>query len=264
MRDISDPYFGGIAKGVAERASQLGYLSLVCSTGRNPEDELRYHDILWQHRVKGIILAGGGLDQFDYKQKLSKQLARHDKYGLKIVALAPQGMEIPYVMIDDYEAGRRITEYLIQRGHRNICFISGPQKVYTSIEQVKGYKTIDHAGIEFSTEHVSYSDFTWKGGYDACKVLLSKVKNMTAICCANDNIAIGAMSAVKEQGLTIPEDISFMSIGDLTEAMYADPPLTTLCIPRYEIGVLAVDAIVEGKDNIAVIVDTKIIERRSG
>ncbi|MGD0235465.1 MAG: LacI family DNA-binding transcriptional regulator [Syntrophorhabdales bacterium] len=264
VRDISDPYFGDIAKGVTERASQLGYLSLVCSTGRNPEDELRYHDILWQHRVKGIILAGGGLDQFDYKQNLSKQLARHDKYGLKIVALAPQGMEIPYVMIDNYEAGKRITEYLIQRGHRNICFISGPQKVYTSIERLKGYKdAIDCAGIEFSMEHISYSDFTRKGGYDACKVLLSKVKNMTAICGANDNIVIGAMSAVKEQGLNIPEDISFISIGDLTEAMYADPPLTTLSIPRYEIGMLAVDAIVEDKDSIAVIVDTKIIERRS-
>lgn len=264
VRDISDPYFGSIAKGVTDRASQLGYLSLVCNTGRNPEDELRYHDILWQHRVKGIILAGGGLDQLDYKQKLFKQLTRHEKYGLKIVALAPQGMEIPYVMINNFEAGKRITECLIQRGHRNIGFISGPQKVYTSMERLKGYRdAIDYAGIELSMDYISYSDFTWKGGYDACNVLMSKVKNMTAICCANDNIAIGAMSAVKEHGFNIPEDISIISIGGLTEAMYADPPLTTLCIPRYEIGMLAVDAIIEDKDNIGVIVDTQIIERKS-
>ncbi len=264
VRDISDPYFGGIAKGVTERASQLGYLCLVCSTGRNPEDELRYHDILWQHRVKGILLAGGGLDQADYKQKLSKQLERHDKYGLKIVALAPQGMEIPYVMIDNYDAGKKITEYLIQRGHRDICFISGPRKVYTSKERLKGYRdAIRSAGIEFSPKRIGYCDFTWEGGYDACKTLLKKVKNITAICGANDNIVVGAMSAAKEQGLSIPEDISLIGIGDLTEAMYADPPLSTLRIPRYEIGMLGVDAIVEDKENAAVIVDTEIVERKS-
>jgi len=183
---------------------------------------------------------------------------------LKIVALAPQGMKIPYVMIDDYEAGKKVTEYLIRRGHRDMCFISGPQKVCTSIERLKGHKdALDHAGIRFSMERIGYSDFTGKGGYDACKVLLSKVKNMTAICGANDNIAIGAMRAVKEQGLAIPEDISFISIGDLTEAMYTDPPLTTLSIPRYEIGSLAVNAIAEDKNNVAVTVPTKIVERRS-
>ena len=70
VRDVSDSYFGEIANGVTNRASELGYLSFVCNTGRNPEDELRYHEHLWQHRVKGIILAGGGLDQVDYKKKL--------------------------------------------------------------------------------------------------------------------------------------------------------------------------------------------------
>jgi LacI family transcriptional regulator len=264
VRDISDPYFGGIAKGVTDRASQLGYLSLVCDTGRNPEDELRYHDILWQHRVKGIILAGGGLDLLDYKQKLSKQLERHAKYGLKIVALAPQGVVMPSVMIDNYEAGKRITEYLIHRGHKNICFISGPQKVFTSIERLNGYKdAVKRAGIEFNTDYVYYSDYSREGGYNTCKELLSKVKNITAICCANDNIVIGAMSAAKEYGFNIPEDISFIGIGDITEAKYADPPLTTLSIPKYEIGRLAVDTILAGDDNITITVDTKIIERKS-
>jgi LacI family transcriptional regulator len=264
VRDISDPYYGGLAKGVTDRASQLGYLSLVCNTGRNPEDELRYHDMLWQHRVKGIILAGGGLDQSDYKQKLSTQLARHVRYGLKIVALAPQGMEMSYVMIDNYKAGRKIAEYLIQRGHRRICFISGPQKVYTSIERLNGYRdAIECAGIEFNKEHICYCDFSWKGGYDACNVLLTKAKNITAICCANDNIVIGAMNAAKEHGFNIPEDISFIGIGDVTEAKYVNPPITTLAVPQYEIGKLAVEAVVSDTDITGVIVDAQIVERRS-
>lgn len=263
VRDISDPYFGEIARGVTDRASQLGYLSFLCNTGRNPEDELRYHDLLWQHRVKGIILAGGGLDQLDYKQKLDRQLKRHEKYGLKIVTLAPQGLEMPYVMIDNFEAGKKITEYLVERGHRKIGFIGGVEKVYTSKERLKGYKdAIGAVGIK-SKEYITHCDFSRKSGYEACNILLSKVQDLTAICCGNDNIAIGAISAIKEHGFKIPEDISIISIGDITEAKYTDPPLTTLSIPRYEMGKLAMDVIIEGKTDVGMILNTRIIERKS-
>jgi LacI family transcriptional regulator len=264
VRDISDPLFGEVAKGVTERASQLGYLSFVCNTGRNPEDELRYHDLLWQHRVKGIILAGGGLNEPGYKRKLSEQIERHDKYGLKIVTLAPQGVEIPYVMINNQEAGKKVTEYLVNRGHKKIGFIAGPEKVFTSLERLQGYKhVLKSNGLDYCNDFVSYSDYSYSGGYEACKELINRMKDMTAICCANDNIALGAMSVLKEHGFNIPEDISVISIGDFNTAKYADPPLTTLAIPYYDIGQMAVDVIVEGKEDARFILDTHMMERKS-
>lgn len=264
VRDISDSYYGEIARGVTNRASELGYLSFVCNTGRNPEDELMYHDILWQHRVKGIILAGGGLDQVDYKKKLKNQLVRHEKSGLNIVSLAPQGIEIPYVMINEFEAGKKITEYLIERGHTKIGFIGGPQKLYTSLERLKGFKSaLDIAGIEYNKDYISKSDFSQNGGYEACKLLISKVKDLTAICCANDNIAIGTMSALREYGYAIPKDISVISIGDINEAKYMTPPLTTLAIPHYEMGKMAVDVITQWKEKVEITLNTSIYERES-
>ena len=264
VRDITDSYFGEITKGVTERANQLGYLSFICNTGRNPHNELSYHDLLWQHRVKGIILTGGGLDQSDYKQKLAKQLARHQKYGLKIVSLAPQGVGMPYVMINNFEAGKSITEYLVARGHRKIGFISGPKKVFTSLERFKGYQyVLDSNNILRDEAYITYSDFSQTSGYEACIELLAKVTNLTAICCANDNIAIGAMSAIKEKGYRIPEDISVISIGDIPEAKFADPPLTTLAVPRYQMGQIAVDIIVEEREAANIILDTQIVERKS-
>ncbi|MFT8349797.1 LacI family DNA-binding transcriptional regulator [Clostridium saccharoperbutylacetonicum] len=264
VRDISDSYYGEIARGVTTRASELGYLSFVCNTGRNPEDELMYHDILWQHRVKGIILAAGGLDQVDYKNKLMNQLARHEKSGLNIVSLAPQGIEIPYVMINEFEAGKKITEYLIERGHTKIAFIGGPQKLYTSIERLKGFKSaLDIAGIEYNKDYITKSDFSQNGGYEACKLLLSKVKDLTAICCANDNIAIGTMSALREHGYIIPKDISVISIGDINEAKYMIPPLTTLSIPHYEMGKMAVDVITQWKEKVEITLNASICERES-
>ncbi len=264
VRDVSDSYFGEIANGVTNRASELGYLSFVCNTGRNPEDELRYHYHLWQHRVKGIILAGGGFDQLDYKQKLENQVVRYEKYGLKIVSLAPQGIEIPYVMINDFDAGKKVTEYLIQRGHTKIGFIGGPQKIFASMERLKGFKVaIDAAGIEYNKKYIIISDFSQKGGYDACKSLMSECKDLTAICCANDNIAIGAMSAIREHGFSIPKDISVISIGDIKDAKYTNPPLTTLTIPHYEMGQMAVDVITQWKEKVEITLSTSIFERES-
>lgn len=264
VRDISDSYFGEIANGVTNRASQLGYLSFVCNTGRNPEDELKYHDILWQHRVKGIIMAGGGLDQPNYKRKLENQLVRHAKYGLKIVSLAPQGIEIPYVKINDFKAGKKVTEYMIERGHTKIGFIGGPEKVFTSIERLEGFKAaLGDAGIKYDKKYIGTSDFSQKGGYEACNLLISKIKDLTAICCANDNIAIGAMSAIREHGFSIPKDISIISIGDMKEARYTNPSLTTLQIPHYEMGQMAVDAITQWKDKVEITLNTSILERDS-
>lgn len=267
VRDISDPYFGDIAKGVTERASELGYLSFVCNTGRNPENELEYHEILWQHRVKGIVLAGGGLNTQEYKLKLAQQLERHKAYGLKIVALAPQGVELPYVTIDNGLAGEIITEYLIKRGHQDIAFISGPKNVFTAEERFKGYvKVLKERNISFKESLVVNSNFTWKGGYDACLELLSRGGSFTGLCCENDNIAFGAIHALKEKGLSIPQDISIISIGDLLQAQYSDPPLTTVSIPRYEMGRKAVEVIAGVNtldEDASILFRTRLMERHS-
>lgn len=264
VRDISDSYFGEIAKGVTNRASKLGCLSFVCNTGRNPRDELMYHDLLWQHRVKGIILTGGGLDQEDYKQKLLQQMDRHKKYGLRIVTLAPQGVSMPYVMINDFEAGRSIAQYLIDRGHKKIGFIGGPKKVFTSIERLRGHQSaMCGAGLDCRDEYAVTSDFSQAGGFEACRRLLLQENGCTAICCANDNIAVGAMSAIRQAGLKIPGNISMISIGDISEAKYMHPPLTTLQIPHYEMGKMAVDYIVNGEENIKITMDVSIVERQS-
>ncbi len=143
-------------------------------------------------------------------------------------------MEIPSVMINNYEAGKSIAEYLVAKGHRKIGFVSGPEKVYTSIERLKGFHDVLNTnGIECGEEYITHCDFSQIRGYEACNQLLSKVKDITAICCGNDNIAIGAMSAIKENGYRILEDISVISIGDSHGAKFADPPLTTLVVHRY-------------------------------
>ncbi len=266
-RDISDPYFGEIARGVTETANKYGILSIVCNTGRNPENEIQYHEMLWQYKVKGIILGGGGLNLDVYKIKLQEQMDRYKEYGNKIVSLAPQGFDMNYVMIDNRAAGESITEYLIDRGHTSIAFISGPQNVCTAFDRLEGYRLcLKKHNLPEDDLMIAYSDNSWKGGYEAANVLLTQPVNFTGICCSNDNIAVGALRAIKEKGLKVPEDISIISIGNLPNASYVVPRLTTLSVPLYDMGARAVDVIMGGEKidyNANIIFKTTIEERES-
>lgn len=266
-RDISDPYFGTIARAVTEQANHHGVVSFVCNTGRNPFNELQYHDLLWQHKVRGIILAGGGLDSDDYQGKLIEQMKRYAKHGNRIVALAPQGFDMPYVMIDNRSVGETITDFLVKLGHRRIAFVNGPEKVFTAAERLDGYKlSLIKNGLVFDDSLVAYSDFTWEGGYRSTQALLAKSISFTGLCCANDNLAFGALRALQEHGLNVPGQVSVISVGDLPMAGYMSPPLTTVHVPLYEMGLKAVDLIMgtaplEEKSN--VIFKTSLVERQS-
>lgn len=266
-RDISDPYFGEMARGVTETANKYGILSFVCNTGRDPENEMQYHELLWQYKVRGIILGGGGLNLETYKKKLMEQIERYKKNGHKIVSLAPQGIDMDYVMIDNRAAGELITDYLIERGHTLIAYISGPENVYTALDRLDGYKlSLKKNDLPINDLMIAYSDNSWKGGYEAANVLLSRAVRFTGICCGNDNIAVGALRALKERGLAVPEDVSVISIGDLPNASYVLPPLTTLKVPLYDMGAKAVDIIMNDdaqEYNANIIFKTTISERES-
>lgn len=266
-RDISDPYFGEMARGVTERASKYGVLSFVCNTGRNPENEIQYHELLWQYRVRGIILGGGGLNLDAYRLKLQEQMNRYKENGHRIVSLAPQGLDMDYVMIDNRRVGEVSAEYLIARGHTSIAYISGPKNVYTSLERMEGYELgLKKHNLPINELMIAYSDNSWKGGYEAANVLLDRPIKFTGMCCGNDNIAIGALRAFKERGLATPQDISIVSVGDLPNAKYAAPPLTTVKVPLYEMGARAVDIIMSDDPqdyNANIIFNTSIMERQS-
>lgn len=266
-REIADPYFGIIARAVTERANYYGVLSFVCNTGRNPVNEIQYHDLLWQHKVRGIILSGGGLQTDEYQTILSKQLQRYSQQGNRIVALAPQGIEMPYVMIDNRATCEMITDHLIDRGHRRIAFIGGPENVFTSIERLEGYKlSLQKHGLAFDVSLVSHGDFSWEGGYEATRRIVQGNYGVSGLCCANDDIAFGAMHALKNEGICVPQEVSVISIGDLPMAGHASPPLTTAHLPLLEMGTKAVDVLMsehlqDEKTNI--IFRTSIVERHS-
>ncbi len=267
VRDISDFYFGEIAKGVSEQASKLGYATFICNTGRSSENELVFHDLLWQHRVRGIILAGGGFSTKEYREILEKQKRRREEFGLRTISLAPQGIDLPSVMIDNVDVMKKLVDYLVSKGHRKIALISGAKNNFTVRDHVEGYqKSLSEHGIKIDSDLISYSDFTEHGGYNGCIELLKKSEDFTAICAGSDTLAAGILHALHENHKRVPEDISIAGIGDFNYTQYLRPPLTSIRVPRYEMGARAVDIIAREEEHSVedkILYTPKMVERES-
>ena len=139
------------------------------------------------------------------------------------------------IWVDNVRGGYLATRFLIDKGHRKIADIAGNLYFQVALDRIEGYKrALDEAGIGFSEEWVAAGDFLTHGGYQAMKELLPL--GCTAVFAANDAMAYGALQAIWEAGLKVPEDIAIIGFDDLEFSQLTNPPLTTVRQPRYEMG----------------------------
>lgn len=192
--------------------------------------------------------------------------------------------DMPYVLLNCYASERQTvsivpaevaggfnaTDYLIKQGHQRIAFINGEPWMDAATERLKGYRqALATHDIPFDADLVRDGDWLPLKGYQMARELLGARKKPDAILCANDLMAIGAMEAATEMGLSIPDDISIMGYDDQELARYTHPPLTTLVLPNYEMGRQAaqilIDMITAGRPlrNGLIKIDGPVIERGS-
>lgn len=266
VRDIASTFFGEIAKGATERAMELGYLSFVCNTGRNAANEMEFHELLWKNRVRGILLIGGGINTPEYQSMLAKQMERCNRFGLRIVANSPQGIDIPTITIDLISISAQIVDYFLERGHRSIGLITGEHWVTSSLLHYQGFtKAMNAAGVPVHPGLVKFDAFTERGGYTSCLEMLQHDPKPTAIYCSCDPIAVGALHALHEAGLEVPRDVSLISLGDTPLACHLQPAMTSVYVPRYQMGARAVEKILSDKveSNHIEYLPVELIERDS-
>lgn len=233
--DISNLYYAGIARGVEDVASNEGYTVLLCDTDRRPEKEQVYLNTLIEKRVEGIILAGGGSTQ-------ARTLDDVVQAGISVVVVGKHPLDFPAVRVDNTAGAREATTHLIAQGHQRIAFITGPAHSITSKERCQGYlQALEQANL--SNPLILPGDFRPESGYQAGKMLLAIKPRPTAVFACNDMMAIGVIKAVNEAGLSIPQDIALVGFDDIPIASYLRPSLTTVAIPMYQIGKVAMDVL---------------------
>jgi LacI family transcriptional regulator len=234
VHDISDPYFAEVVRTAAATASESGLLTMVCSSERNAEVELKNIAMLRQARVAAVLFAGGGLAGTDHERQIGALAREIRSYGGAVVALAPRSERWPAEVFDFRGGAAMAAGHLVELGHRRIAMISGPGNVRTIMEREAGYREVlSAARVEC---YRTVGDFTCDGGRRATAELLAGGRTFTAVLVANDAMAMGVLAELRRRGISVPREVSVVGFGDVPAAGYLSPTLTTVRVPAAEIG----------------------------
>jgi LacI family transcriptional regulator len=237
VHDVSDPYFAEIVRGATRAASAKGFLTVVCSSDRDPATELRYVEMLSLSRVSGVIFAGGGLEEPNYRRTMREHARSIAHYGGAIVALAPRAEQWPSELVDNRSGAYLVTQHLLSLGHTAVAMISGPATLRTSNERELGYgEAMKGAG---GKSWIVSSDMTTAGGAVAMAHLLTR-RPPTAVFVASDTMALGALAELRRQGVEVPEKVSVAGFDDIPGLEFIHPTLTTVHVPMAELGAAGV------------------------
>lgn len=263
--DIKNPFFPEVAGGIEESAANLGYNVFLCNTNWSQEREEQYINLLSERRVDGLIVAPTG-DSIDLLDDVI-----HEKLPVVYVSRAPEGTDRSYVVIDNVRGGFLATKHLIEAGYRTIGFIGASQDEATCAERFEGYEAaFEKYGMTIADKYVKQGDFKQRSAHNLVTEMLDVGDYPRAIFAVNDLLALGAIQAVKNKGLRVPEDIAVVGFDDIPVASLQEIQLSTINQPKYEMGRTAFELLVEiikkGEGRVPtrkVMLEPELIVRRS-
>lgn len=221
VSDIENPHFTQMVRAIEDTAYLKGYPVLLCNTDEDPAKQREYLGVLIAERVAGLVISP--------TEAAAPEISELIDHGAAVVAF-DRGVEdrrADAVVVANAEGARSATEHLLLAGHKRVGLVAGLSGVETAAKREEGYEqAIRSAGL---MPMVARGDFRVEGGKRAAAELIDK--GATAIVVANNMMAIGALRATREAGLSVPQDLSLVAIDDPNWAELTDPPLTTLAQP---------------------------------
>lgn len=236
ISDIANPYFPEIIKGFQAVAWQRGLEVLLCNTEYDRLQTTSVIRKLIERDVRGVAVMTSSVDK-----SMTSELSAAG-VGLVFCNLGPAGRLISNISIDYQRGISQAIERVVGLGHRRAAVIAGPEDNCTAIT----IKQALVAGLnkrKLNPAPVIGSNYRVDAGASAVRAMLSSREIPTVIFCGSDLIAMGAMNALEEAGIRIPEDVSVVGIDDISFAFLARPPLTTIRVPREQLGILAFEAL---------------------
>jgi LacI family transcriptional regulator len=261
-RIFADAFLPEVLRGVGDAVQENGFRVLIHSVEDVTASEA-YIGLVREKYTDGIILSGPRSDD--------EQLPRLRAEDFPIVLLGQlSGSDIPFVDVDNVGAARQAAEHLIGLGHRRVGMITNAPLEYTAArDRLAGYRqALEKADLAFDESLVRYGDFCEGSGRVAMNQLLNLPEYPTAVFVACDMVAFGALEAIKERGLTVPDDVALVGFDDVPLAHYVDPPLTTVRLPAYRLGYRAATLLTqliggETSEEQGILLQTELVVRQS-
>ena len=229
--DIGNPFFSRIARRIEQLGFEKGYTVIVCNTDEDQEKENRYVDHLLSRGVDGLIMVP--------VQDSDEQVRTIINKGLPLVLIDRifENLNTNAVISNNSESAYNAVKHLSELRHKKVAFLRGRSNIYTITKRYEGYcKAVNEFQLVESDSLVVGDGFSFEDGYNSTKELLNCDIPPTALLLTGNLITVGAISAIIEKGLSIPEDISVVAFADSIFSPYLVKPLTTISHPLYEIG----------------------------
>jgi LacI family transcriptional regulator len=262
-QDITNPFYPAVARGLQLAVAPSNQVVLLYDMGAGRNTMRAFMDEVIQRHVDGVVVAVSNVED---------EMLELMRNRIAVVSLGSglKGFPIDRVSADDERIAWDATTYLHFKGHRRIATISGPPSAEPGASRLAGYvNAINNLGLEPDPKLCAVGDWSRESGMAALYRLLDQAVPPSAIFCANDLMAIGALDAAVESGLSVPGDIAIVGVDDIEAASLVRPGLTTVRVPSQEIGRIAGDLLlhrIAEKENTPhrhVLVHHSLISRQS-
>jgi len=229
--DLQNPFFTGVLHGVEAALYGAGYTLQIGHSDGLAEREQEQLRLLRGEGIAGLVFMPGDLPGANYESIRT--------WEVPVVAIdrSPGGVEVDLVCANNREGMRQAVNHLLSLGQKEIAIINGPERINVAQERLGGYQdALRSAGIPVREPFIIHSDFRQQGGYEAMVRLLHSTKLPKAVVVANNLMTLGALQAIHERGLRIPEEIALVCFDDMPWATSLHPPLTAVAQPVEELG----------------------------
>jgi DNA-binding LacI/PurR family transcriptional regulator len=239
ISDIQNPFFTSVVRGIEKVLVEADFILLLCNSDEDPDREKIHLDTLRAEGVAGIILAATRSDSEAYQQLLSDHIPlvgidRTSKINMDVVS------------VTNSRGAFSAMTHLSEMGHKRIGLISGPRQLSTSRERLQGYEeAVQACNLVKSDDLIQYSDSRQSGGYFSIQKLLDLPEPPTAVLVMNNLMTLGALQAIHERNLVIPDQIAIVGFDDMSWATSLQPPLTVVSQPTYELGIAAAQLLLD-------------------
>lgn len=233
--DISNAFYSEVTRGIEDIAAMYHYNIIISNSDLQLNKELQLIETLLEKQVDGLLFLGGQVTDEH------REIFEHAHVPIVLTATRDEKRQMPSVLIDQKQAALDATSVLIQEGNKRIGLIGGPLT-----DMVKGYprylgykEALTESGIDLDDSLIQIGDYRYKSGYQCMQSLLELEERPTAVFVLSDEMAVGAMHAVQDSGLHVPQDISIVGFNSIPLSTQVRPLLSTVGVPMYDIGAVA-------------------------
>jgi len=261
--DLSNPFWPLLVRGAEEAVRAAGYTIVLGNSDERFEKEDAYVRAVCSLGVDGVVLAPSG-----DASRHSLELLRRQRIPFVLVDRGVDGVGCDVVRGESRRAARRLTEHLLEHGHRRIGMISGPSDISTANDRERGYAdALEACGVAVESDLMRRTSYTRAGGHREARALLAQAERPTAIFTANNFLAFGVIDATRALDLRVPEDVAIVTFDDV-EIVAEEPILTCAAQPAEEIGRAAAEQLVgrlggDRSPNREIVLETELRIRRS-